>query len=146
MKPKIRSEGNFRRWIAAAWIVLIAFVCTSCAKGKPFDASMTAQGIVSRHAESAFDVWFDQESDQDKEVLNRFYTATEDAQTKADLTRAWAAIQELNTEHPDFLEKRIFFKAVRDGDWPGPDPPLNQKMVFVDGVRQALKKFLEPEG
>ncbi len=146
MKPKIRSEGNFRRWIAAAWIVLIAFVCTSCAKGRPFDASMTAQGIVSRHAESAFDVWFDQESDQDKEALNRFYAATEDAQTKADLTRAWAAIQELNTEHPDFLEKMIFSKAARDGDWPGSGPPLDQKMVFVDSVRKALREFLELEG
>ncbi len=146
MKPKIRSEDDFRRWIAAAWIVLIAFVCTSCAKGKPFDASMTAQGIVSRHAKSAFDVWFDQESDQDKEALNRFYTATEDAQTKVDLTRAWAAIPELVTEHPDFLEKRIFSKAAGDGDWPGSEPPLDQKGVFVDSVRQALKKFLELEG
>ena len=146
MKPKIRSEGNFRRWIAAAWIVLIAFVCTSCAKGKPFDASMTAQGIVSRHAESAFDVWFNRRSDKDMEALNRFFKATEGAETKADLTRAWQAIRELNTEHPGFIEKRIISKAARDGDWPGPDPPLNQKMVFVDGVRQALKKFLEPEG
>ncbi len=146
MKPKIRSEGNFRRWIAAAWIALIAFVCASCATGKPFVASMTPQEIVSVHAKSAFEVGFNRDSEEDRKALNRFYTATEDAQTKADLTRAWAAIQELNTEHPDFLEKRIFFKAVRDGDWPGPDPPLNQKMVFVDGVRQALKKFLEPEG
>ena len=102
MKPKIRSEGNFRRWIAAAWIALIAFVCTSCPKREPFDASMTTQEIVSRHAENAFDVWFDQESDQDREALNRFYTATEDAQTKVDLTRAWQAIRELDTEHPDF--------------------------------------------
>ncbi len=146
MKPKIRSEDDFRRWIAAAWIVLIAFVCTSCAKGRPFDASMTAQGIVSRHAESAFDVWFDQELAKDREVLNRFFETTKDAQTKADLTRAWAAIPELNTAHPDFLEKRIFSKAAGDGDWPGSDPPLNQKEVFVNGVRQALKKFLEPEG
>ncbi len=146
MKPKIRSEDDFRRWIAAAWIVLIAFVCTSCAKGRPFDASMTAQGIVSRHAESAFDVWFDQELAKDREVLNRFFETTKDAQTKADLTRAWAAIPELNTAHPNFLEKRIFSKAAGDGDWPGSDPPLNQKEVFVNGVRQALKKFLELEG
>jgi hypothetical protein len=101
---------------------------------------------VSRHAKSAFDVWFDQESDQDKEALNRFYAATEDAQTKVDLTRAWAAIPELVTEHPDFLEKRIFSKAAGDGDWPGSEPPLDQKGVFVDSVRQALKKFLELEG
>ncbi len=146
MKSKIRSEDNFRRWIAAAWIVLIAFVCASCATGKPFVASMTPQEIVSGYAESAFDVWFDQESDKDREALNRFYTATEDAQTKADLTRAWQAIRELDTEHPDFLKKRIFSKAAGDGDWPGSDPPLDQKEVFVNGVRQALKKFLEPEG
>ncbi len=146
MKPKIRSEDAFRRWVAAALLVLIAFVCASCPKGKPLDASPTAQEILFLHAESAFEVWFDPKSDEDRKALNRFFEATKDAQTKADLTRAWAAIQELNTEHPDFLEKRIFFKAVRDGDWPGPDPPLNQKMVFVDGVRQALKKFLEPEG
>ncbi len=146
MKPKIRSEGDFRRWITTSWIVFIAFVCVSCPKGKPFPASMTAQKIVIRHAEIAFDVWFDGESDEDRKALNQFFEATKDAETKADLTRAWAAIPKLATEHPDFLNKRIFSKAIRDGDWPGSDPPLDQKEVFVNGVRQALNKFLEPEG
>jgi hypothetical protein len=146
MMPAIRSEDNFRRWIAAPLIVFIAFVCASCPKGKPFPDSMNAQKIVFRHAESAFDVGFDQGSNKDREALNRFFEATDDAERKADLTRAWAAIPELNTARPDFLEKKIFSKAVRDGDWPGPDPPLNQKVVFVDGVRLALKKFLKLEG
>ena len=144
MAPVVRNVDIFRRWITAACMVFIAFVCASCATtGRPFDASITAQGIVSRHAESAFDVWFDQELAKDREVLNRFFEATKDAQTKADLTRAWQAIRELDTEHPDFLEKRIFSKAAGDGDWPGSDPPLDQKEVFVNGVRQALNKFLE---
>ena len=146
MKPKIRSEDDFRRWIAAVWILLVAFVCASCATGKPFVASMTPQEIVSGYAESAFDAWFNRRSDKDMEALNRFFKATEGAETKADLTRAWQAIRELNTEHPGFIEKRIISKAARDGDWPGPDPPLDQKEVFVNGVRQALKKFLELEG
>ena len=146
MKPEIRSEGDFRRWVAAAWIVFIAFVCTSCPKGKTLDASPTAHEILSLHAKSAFEVGFNRDSGEDRKALNRFFEATEDTKTKADLTRAWAAIPELVTEHPDFLEKMIFSKAVRDGDWPGSGPPLDQKVVFVDSVRQALKKFLELEG
>jgi hypothetical protein len=146
MKPEIRSEGNFQRWIAATWLVLIAFVCVSCPKGRPFPDSIAAQEIVSRHADSAFDVWFDRESEEDRKALNRFFEATEGAETKADLEQAWAAIPELREDHPNFLEKHIFSKAISDGDWPGSDPPLDQKEVFVNRVRQALIKYLELEG
>ena len=73
----------------------------------------------------------------DRQALTRFLVATEGAETIADLMRAWAAIPDLAEEHPDFLEARIFSRAARDGDWPGSDPPLNQKVVFVDGVRQG---------
>jgi hypothetical protein len=146
MKPEIRSEGNFQRWIAATWLVLIVFVCASCPKGKPLDASPTAQEILFLHAKSAFEVGFNRDSEEDRKALNRFFEATEGAETKADLERAWAAIAELRGDHPDFLEKHIFSKAIRDGDWPGSDPPLDQKEVFVNGVRQALIKFLELEG
>jgi hypothetical protein len=146
MKPEIRSEGNFHRWTAAAWLVLIAFVCVSCPKGRPFPDSIAAQEIVSRHAESAFEVGFNRDSEEDWKALNRFFEASEGAELKADLERAWAAITELREDHPDFLEKHIFSKAIRDGDWPGSDSPLDQKEVFVNGVRQALIKFLELEG
>lgn len=146
MKPQIRSAGDFHRWVTAASIMFIAFVCVSCPKAKPFEPSMTAQEVVVRHAEGAFDVWFDRKSAEDTNALRQFLAATKDARTKADLTRVWAAIPGLATTYPDFLEKRIFSKAARDGDWPGPDPPLDQKVVFVDGVRQALKTFLETGG
>lgn len=146
MKPKIRSTGHFHRWITAACMVFIAFVLASCPKGKPFGPLMIAQEIVFRHAEGAFGVGFDWKSAEDSNALNRFFEATKDARTKVDLERAWAAIPELAAKHPDFLEKKIFSKAADDGDWPGSDSPLDQKVVFVDGVRQALKMFLEMEG
>ena len=146
MRSEVRSKSDLRRWVAAAWIVFIAFVCASCSKGKHLDASPTAQDIVSVHAKSAFEVGFNRDSEEDRKALNRFFEATEGAETKADLERAWAAIGELREDHPDFLEKHIFSKAAGDGDWPGSEPPLDQKVVFVNGVRQALIKFLELEG
>ncbi len=146
MKPKIRSEGDFRRWKTAACMVFIASVCVSCPKGKPFVPAITPQGIVSGYAQSAFDTWFDRKSTEDREALKRFFETTKHAETKADLTRAWAAIPELATEgHRNFLQEKIFDRAARDGDWPGSNPPLNQKAVYVDGVRQALNEFLETE-
>lgn len=146
MNPKIRSGGHFHRWITPAWILFITFVCASCATEKPYEPQVTAQEVVFRHAESAFEVWFDRKSDKDRTALNRFFVATEGAETRTDLTRAWAAIPDLAKEHPDFLDQRIFSPAARDGDWPGSDPPLNQKVVFVDGVRQALMEFLGTGG
>jgi len=103
---------------------------------------MTAQRIVMRHAEAAFEVGFDSTVPAEHAALTEFRGAILPARTREDLAEAWMEIPVLKARGADFLEVQIFARAARDSDWPAGGPPLDERTVYVEAVGVALNHVL----
>ena len=135
MQPDAMTRS---RWHA---VTLVLFVAACHCNNRP-DFTPAAQEIVARHANSALEAFCDREGDA--EPLGRFLAATKGAQTRADLVQAWDAIPALKIKRKQFLESRVFAKALKDNSWP--KQPVDEKDTFVDGTRAAVQDFLKGEG
>jgi hypothetical protein len=95
--------------------------------------------IVKQNADDAF---VTQLTPQDLAALTLFKDQIATARTRADLVAAWKAIPALDARGSDFLERRVFTKALDDGDWPPDKTPTELEPAFVGGVQQAVADFI----
>lgn len=127
-------------------VLLFLLPCVLSATGcgcepEPIVPNVDAHRIVFQNAKSSFEVFLD--PDTHRAPLERFLEGTQNAQTRRDLSQAWAAVPELAAEGVTFLEENVFESAREDGDWPS-DPP-DEKTSYVDGTRDAVTAFLAEE-
>lgn len=141
--PNRPRSGPIHRWVVGSHLFLLVFLCACCSTRESLQVDMTAQKIVQRHAEAAFEVEFDAEVAADRNALKEYEDKIASAQNRGDLEEAWVAIPALKARGVDFLQKQIFDRAARDGDWPSEAPPTDERAVYVDGVRMAIDSFLQ---
>lgn len=142
LRESLPRSRPLHRWVVGSQVLLLLFLC-SCATGrKLLPTDMTAQKVVQRYAEAAFEVVFDDTASKDRGALKQYKAKIESARNRVELEGAWVAIPELKAHGADFLQKQIFDRAARDGDWPSGGPAANEKVVYVDAVRAAIDVFL----
>lgn len=126
---------------AGAAALFAALVLSGCASKTPIGHTsvVTATTIVKQNADDAFVTHL---TPQDVPALTQFKDQIATARTRADLVAAWKAIPALDAKGSDFLERRIFTKALEDGDWPSGVAPTELEPAFVGGVQQAVADFI----
>ena len=143
-RPRLESSQGRRPhcWVVGSQLLVLVFFCSCSSTRESLQLDMTAQKIVLRHAEAAFEVAFDATASKDRGALSQYEGKVESARSRADLEEAWVEIPDLKAHGADFLQKQIFDRAARDGDWPSGAPPADEKVVYVDAVRTAIDVFL----
>lgn len=128
------------RAATALRLSLTAFVVAGCASpggGLP-TVDLANADVVEVHATSAFTTFF---GAADRAAFGDFVDATQNAATRADLNHAWRASPLLVAKGEQFLDQKVFAKALADGSWKPPAEPAPHEGAFVAGTRKAASKF-----
>ena len=135
----MRALASHRAAVALR-LSLTAFVVAACASpgaGLP-PVDLPNADIVEIHATGAFTTFF---GAVERTAFGDFVNATQNAATRADLTNAWRASPPLVAKGAQFLEQKVFAKALADGSWKAPTEPAPHEGAFVAGTRKAASRF-----
>jgi hypothetical protein len=124
------------------WAAVLTLVACSSAQ-PPFVSRVGAVDIVLQNTSDALDVFFD--PNQDGEALRSFDAKAVSARDRAELTIEWQAVPALAAKGGDFLEKKVFTKAMEEKKWPKDVPPSALEETFVLGVHLGVQRFLSKD-